>query len=821
MTDLRKITNLKGISPFNNLLKRLLLSDVTINAKEKQFLLSVAILLLKKFQKNQEYKTSFELAYCIILKYSLLFKDWKPLYDFSVNFGFYPVFDSISKGYPNFSCDLTNEAIAFATQSLFGHNNIVETKEQKKSRLAILEDNSDNLRSYIAPTSFGKSQVIVEHLIKNIETLNRFAVIVPTKSLLMQTYRMIKKANLGIRTLVHDEMYLDDERFIAVFTQERALRLLEKQSNISFDVLYIDEAHKLLDLNSRTVLLTRLIKTNSLRNPDNKILYLSPMISDSENLKISNQNITNPSIMQCKIVFNMKEPEICEYQLNRTCRLYNRFFNEFYDHPTTELDSDEFAYILRNISKKNFIYLYTPKKVQQFAEKLFSRIEVFEHGDLSSIQEVIRNLKAHVHDDFYISKYLEKGIIYLHGKVPDNVKDYLEYKFNSIPEIPYLVANHVILEGINLPIDSLFIVQPTNLNRSALVNLIGRVNRLNMIFTGNMDDLSKLSPKIHFVNNTEFCRSDSNMERKIRQLRTTGFDDDVCNPLLEKFDINQFNEGDATEQRKKQKCETILKNEEIVFSDPQNNAQVLKKNMLKLGLDVIYKMQDLSLFEDLYLRIENARNNSTEVSALKKIQTIFIQNFEDYISDFEILRLRNDAATAYYEYFIDNYLQKSLKEKVSLTTSYLQTQRDNNHYLQYIGSSFGEVNDQGVIFGITHFIDLRRKTNEDLVNISVIKIKMEEDFISFKLNKFFQLMLDYRLITQEEYNLLVYGTNDEFKLDMVKLGLSLNIINKLIEDGQSENIYLDDNKNLRCNEHFVEYKNSVDDFFKFELEKFL
>ena len=63
------------------------------------------------------------------------------------------------------------------------------------------------------------------------------------------------------------------------------------------------------------------------------------------------------------------------------------------------------------------------------------------------------------------------------------LKDYLEYKFKKCEKLKYIIANHVILEGMNLPIDRLFILSVRNLSKVQLVNLIGRVNRLNEIFT--------------------------------------------------------------------------------------------------------------------------------------------------------------------------------------------------------------------------------------------------------------------------------------------------------------------------------------------------
>lgn len=809
MKDQIRVANLKKVVIFDSLVKRLFLSDTTLTGKEKQFLLSVAILLLRKYQKNTEYQTCFEFAYCIILKYSLLFHDWTPLYDFAVNFGFYPIANSIMTNLPDKNQNLIDEIINIATQETFSHDKKIETKEQNILRNRILSSTDNNI-SYIAPTSFGKSQIIIEHIKQNLNKGSKFAIIVPSKSLLLQTFFNVKNANIGIRIFVHDEMYVGEDRFIAVLTQERALRLLDK-NDIAFDFLYIDEAHKLLDFDSRSVLLARLIQLNLLRNPNTKILYLSPMVQNSSSLSITGQSIT-----QQKINYNMKEPSIFEFQNNGDIRIYNRFFDVFYDLPSTYDFGDYLKYICDNKRNKNFIYLYSPRKIEKFAKCLYEKDVDTNVSHEPAIQETIRNLKTYVHDDFYITKYLDKGIIYIHGKIPDNIKDYLEYKFNTVPEIKVLIANNVILEGVNLPIDALFVVQPHGIKKKSLVNLIGRVNRLNLIFTENIEDLSKLQPTVHFVNNGRDYYS-YELENKVKLLRTSDFEDEVKNPLLEEFDsANLENEKDIA------KSDIIKANNELVFSEQSLPEQILKQNMLKIGLDIIYKTENNRVAESIYAKIQSIQANGFHGSLLEMLQFIFIQGLEDLISDHEFLRLRDPHTILYYEKYLSKYSQKSLKERISLFARYLRSIRSKTTGRMYIGKSFGEIDQYGNnASNDLYYIDLRSKSYEDLINIAVIKIKIEEDFISFKLNKFFQLMFDYGLISSEQYNMLIYGTNDTFKLTLAKQGLPLSIINKIVNDGQQNNINVDSYGNLKYTTDFETYMEAQDDFFKFTLRKIL
>ena len=79
----------------------------------------------------------------------------------------------------------------------------------------------------------------------------------------------------------------------------------------------------------------------------------------------------------------------------------------------------------------------------------------------------------------------------------------------------------------------------------------------------------------------------------------------------------------------------------------------------------------------------------------------------------------------------------------------------------------------------------------------------------------------YELLSIDEYYNIIYGTTDSKKLSSGKMGLTINVINRLEEDGQLENISIDVNNNLYANTKFEAYKQGVDDFYRFELNKFL
>lgn len=783
-----------------------IISKLTKNDKleeyEKSYILSSAIILSKYYEEDNKYKSYVEFAYYIILKYSILHDDYEPLYDFSINFGFFPIAKNIyDLGLIN---NLSiNNALISKSLNKFKHNGYIETYEQKTSREEVLRTLNKET-CFIAPTSFGKSSVILDYINLYKDNHDKICVIVPTRSLLMQTYRLIKEAQLERRIILHDEMYRDEQKFISIFTQERALRMLEK-NNTSFDLLFIDEAHNLFSNNSRSILLARAIKQSKLKNDNLRVIYLSPLIADTENLKISSyQNITEQ-----KIEFNIKEPEIFEIKLDGDVFKYNRFLNIQYKIGSY---SNIIEYIKHNSTDKNFAYLRAPRKIEQFANELSESLPIISNQD--ELRVIIDILKQNVHEDFYAVQLLQKGIVYLHGKLPELIKEYLENKFRTIDSIKYVVANSVILEGMNLPIDSLFILNTYSLQSKDLTNLIGRVNRLNSIFQKDTNRLNKLLPKIHFVNSEHYNRKSSNMTNKIKQLRSRTLTDIVKNPVLEMFDLESI-----SDEKDKKKAIEIIEFERVIYQEIETEFDKIKQYMIKEGFGNIYGNIDLvsKIVENrIKLLKEQTLNN---VNMLDIIFIYFIDGIDD-IRDFEMKRLREFDARNYYENHIKFSHVNTLKENITSLFHHFKDRISKKRAFYYIGESFGEFalkTDDYQDSNKEVYIDLNGKTDKELINLAIVKLELENHFIRYKLNKFIVMLHDFDLISNEMYNEYIYGTTDKNKIELARYGLSMSLISRLDKLNQLQNLRLNKFNNLEANEEFFKFTESVDDFFRYEI----
>ena len=175
------ISILKKDKKFTDALEKLIAKPKTLEFADRSYLLSCAIIFVREYENNPAHTSFLELGYYIILKYSLTFRDFEPLYDFSVNFGFYPIAQAITEKRLLHCNSLQSALLQTQIRDEFGDKNLVLTKEQKDIKEKFLSEKASDI-SLIAPTSYGKSSLIFDHLIKLDESFRRIGIIIPTKS---------------------------------------------------------------------------------------------------------------------------------------------------------------------------------------------------------------------------------------------------------------------------------------------------------------------------------------------------------------------------------------------------------------------------------------------------------------------------------------------------------------------------------------------------------------------------------------------------------------------------------------------------------------
>lgn len=808
MIDIKEIKALGKIEYFNEIVKKLTLNH-SLEDKELNFILSISIVLLEEYNLDRRKIGFLNFAYFILLKIGLVNNYYQPLYDLSVNLGLYPISRFIfKKGLlqsPSLECLIKDVEI-----DKYEYGTIVEMHQQRNGRLDLLNSSSlDN--SYIAPTSYGKSSLVKDIIRKNFD--KNVALIVPSKSLISQSVNDLGELFVDKKIIFHDDMFDGGSSNIFVLTQERALRIFSKDNFFYFDCLIIDEAHNIFENDNRAILLTRLIRRNRKRFENSKHYYLSPLISDSSNLKYEEKQ----KIYERKIRFNIKEPELYEYLDNGDSYKYNRYFDELYKVSVGDSIED---YILKNSGHKNFIYLRAPRKVEEFSKFLTNSLKLNPYLD-----ELATIIAENVHEEFYCVEYIRKGLIYLHGRLPDFIKEFLEYKFKNDPNILYLVANSVVLEGVNFPIDTLFIANTYKMNLKDLNNLIGRVNRLNEVFSERNENLNRLCPKIHFLNNLYFSGKKARMYNKMKLLRNYFFEDEIKNPTLlkgpfdENFINNPISNGGLLDNLDELGFIKVKDIEDFLVANEDKEESYFLRVLLENNIHTCY-----SSFHEVFELLEKKLDSDdwNDLDLVDKVYFFFIQDMDYHLQlrMSNLLRFNRLKVREFYKKFIVDSHTLPLKAQINSMVDYFNYLKRSDSYFYhkfYIGDGFGEISGRNEN-GKKSYIDLSVKSYKELVNIAIIKLKNEGDFISFIFSNFVNVLYQIGVVSEREYNNFMYGTEVRENIELIKIGLSIPLINLLKNRDQIKNISIK-NGRLLFNNEFLSFYKGLDALKKFEISR--
>lgn len=311
------------------------------------------------------------------------------------------------------------------------------------------------------------------------------------------------------------------------------------------------------------------------------------------------------------------------------------------------------------------------------------------------------------------------------------------------------------------------------------------------------------------------------MYNKVKKLRSRVFVDNPKNPLLDSFDIKNLKTSKERENTVKKKVSDLLEFEEFIEKE---SGKSLKKYFIEKGLDQFYSDLDdtLPIIESRIGRCNETYPNWHKLNIFEKIFHLLIEGIST-ISDYEIHRLKFDETRAFYKMHVYNMRKKTLKENIVNTYNFFKERSENSSSIYYIGPTYGEIANPTENYPETKnkvFINLKKKSNKFLINLSISKLKIEDKFISFKIHKIVSFLYDYSLISLDEYNDFIFGTTDEKRIEYAKFGIGGSLIYRLEKDKQLNNIKLDINGNLTYNEDFNTYKKSIDDFFNFEIDRF-
>ena len=769
---LRKLYN----TEFPELYKKLQIG-VELSDIELEKILSIGIFLARLDNKNLK-----RLGYRLFLLYSKITDDYKPLYELSLNKGLIPISEFIennlnySEKYGNLYTEINS-----IDNDEFRWNNSYQTIGQfelfRKAEESKLES-----QIIVAPTSYGKTELILSFI--DHTKFKKICIISPTKSLLAQTKKRIIN-QFGYRKIItYPEMYNDnDDEIIAVLTQERLLRLLQSNSDLMFDLLVIDEAHNILDEFSnertRSVILASVIIICKKRNDNLVCKYLTPFLKSKESLKI--KHISNIAEWY-SVVENIKSEMFYFYDVENNKKVlldqYSTMKDKLIEFQVNEL-GDDVDVVIANCDEKNIIYLNSPKKLENFAYKLFSKLP---ERQIPRLKKAASDLREYVHEDYKLANYIEKGVIYHHGSIPEPIRYFIEDLYANIPEIKMLIANSTLLEGVNIPATRMFILDPYRgsgyLSPSAFKNLVGRVCRFGEIFNSSTGDLKYLLPEIHIIKGG-YCKKNFKVENfvKGRKILVEDYDkttDDVKNPLLVNSD---------SDETKKKEAEDILENISHCDVITDNNSNKAKTKIGQLCFENNINIFDIfEIEEQIDKELENISKAQSIDTVFNTVDYLFFSKINDNQGEYNNLkRLREHEAQNFYKMLINwRIMGFTMKVMIDEVVGYWNTLRGEQSRTVYVGK-WGDKTRGG---HREYWTDITEKDEYEKVNLAIVRLKEEYDFIDNEIIKYVEILHSLELIEESLYLKIKYGTDDIAKIALLNCGISSSL-SKLLQEKYS------------------------------------
>lgn len=765
---------------FTSLYEKLFFDDELSN-EDINKVLSLTVVFTK--QKDEVMR---KLGYRMALAYGNKTQDFTPLYDIAINSGIIPLVSLINdigilttqnrlKSKNSFMHNIVDSYI-----DNFRQNEIVLTEQQFVLN-SFFDKNLNKTTTIIAPTSYGKSELIVS-AIKNSEG-KKICIIVPSKALLAQTRKRVLDAKIDwVKKIIsHPEMHVVDSlNSVYILTQERLTRILNQDGKAYFDIVIVDEAHNILDKDDRNILLASVIRILEHRSKKTGFKFLTPFLKDSSSLMVKNSQIKTNDYKVNEYV-KSERIYIADYRDNVASL-------EFYDHFTGEFvlmenDCKSFEkYIFNHAENKNLIYFNRPKHIQEFAVNIARKLPMISS---QLIEEAINEIKLSTHKDYLLLYCLKRGVLYHHGSMNDAMRNYTEYLYRQCKKIKYLVSNSTLLEGVNLPIQKMFLLSTKkglgNLRPSQFKNLIGRINRFSEIFSNtDLKSLQMLEPEIHIIGTDKYSQPNSNFHsfcEKVMGISKPDIDR-IENVLLEgvKIDDKNIDQFNGAVNR--------LENLESGITE-EANCQLVKTEVgLKLLESNINEIEVFSCENNIELILEEYRARNKLIDNSNELINLIYKAFISFIDkentnrSSNLLRLESNKAQTFYAMFLDWKIENApLPVMIKRFIKYWDRLPKGTPV--FVGS-WGDFVKENQFREVFTFMSSKSKSEK--INLAIVRIKEEEDFFDYVIFRFIDILNDLNFINEDFYKLTKYGTLDESVIELIKNGFSRGVSELLLKN---------------------------------------
>jgi hypothetical protein len=349
-----------------------------------------------------------------------------------------------------------------------------------------------------APTSAGKSFLVIEYLCRIVEQSKAIAVvyIAPTRALLAEIHQRIVDRLDGVEDVrISTVPTIDAEgklRQVFVLTQER-LQVLLSVSDQSFALIVVDEAQNISD-GQRGMILQETIEQALQRFDYTQIIMLAPGAEGFsraassvglEDLRTAKTGLS--PVLQNRILVNASSNTLSLKLLapSGITDIGNVRTKRGYDISETRLA----AVALELGDSGSLVYAPGPSEAEAVAAQIANDCAI---NDSPKLLQLASFIEEHIHPRYPLIGMVKRGVAFHYGKMPSLLREAIEASFKD-GVIKYLVCTTTLFQGVNLPARNVFIGTPTRgrnnktmLDPALLWNFAGRAGRMKKDIVGNV-----------------------------------------------------------------------------------------------------------------------------------------------------------------------------------------------------------------------------------------------------------------------------------------------------------------------------------------------
>ena len=328
--------------------------------------------------------------------------------------------------------------------------------------------------------------------------------LVPTRALIEEVGRELERElgrDVGVRTLPWDDEISTARKEVFVFTQERLHLLLQRDPALAVDLVFVDEAQKFGD-DSRGVLLEQVLDELMQRSTATQVLFASPL-SDNPELLLEGSPDGSDAVALAGQTVTVTQNLLWVNQVPRKTQVWDVDLvagEETLPVGRVELPARPqpaskrlplVAVALGRSASSNVVYVNGAAQAETTASQIYDALGA--EADVSSDPriEALRELcQKTIHGSYALAEVIQRGVGFHYGNIPLLVRTEVESLFRQ-GVLRYLVCTSTLLEGVNLPCQSLFVLGPergrgNKMAASDFWNLAGRAGRWGQEFAGNI-----------------------------------------------------------------------------------------------------------------------------------------------------------------------------------------------------------------------------------------------------------------------------------------------------------------------------------------------